>query len=170
MTSCHSDTDPPKRVRMTASERDGLQRMMVAMSILEDELGLLTRRTGLIKQGKSYVGMARAMVRKWYEAVLKTVPGEQLPAVQRTLLGTSYTIGVKCTATMNNEAKRHKEYAICVSQEAMRVILGAAREHCTMCGLDKEGQRRCELRKALDSLPNDSIDRDDGGCQYYEII
>ena len=49
-------------------------------------------------------------------------------------------------------------------------LLAGCHDHCLMCHEDKAQRRACQLRRALDMIPNDTTDREDGDCPYYILL
>ena len=79
----------------------------------------------------------------------------------------SYYVGARRPAQGD---KNESEYGYWLSVKTIRVLLDGLHEKCMMCNLDKAERRACPLRKAIDSIPNDTPDREDGDCHYYTII
>lgn len=157
-----------KRIRMTASERESLTRINLGLSFLLTEPQNLERRTRMIKKGKFWLGAARKALEKYTESAYLTVPPEQLLTIRRSIMETGYYVGVKCGATVN--VNRTKEMGLVLPFDVITTLVNGCNDHCLTCALDTEGQRRCKLRKALDAIPNDNPDRDDGGCPYRNMI
>lgn len=156
-----------ERIRVTASEREALMRINLAYNFLLKEPEHLTRRAKRIRRGAFWLGAARAALERFMEGAYRTIPAEQLMIIRRSILETSYTVGIKCSATAN--ANRDKEYGVIVPIETINTIFAACKDHCLTCMSGTEEQRRCGLRKALDTIPNDRDDRDDG-CPYRALM
>lgn len=154
--------------RMTASEREALTRINLGLSFLLVETAALEKRTAMIPNGKFWLGAARSALTKYTQAVYDTIPNEQLLTIRRSIMETGYTVGVLCGARAN--VNRTKEMGLVVPFDVITTLVNGCNDHCLTCALDTEGQKRCQLRKALDAIPNDTVDRDDGGCQYRNMI
>lgn len=156
------------RRRVTATERESLMRTNLALNFLLQEPSNLERRTAMIEHGADWLDAARDALERYMEAVYRTIPAEQLMTIHRSLLETSYTVGIKCSATAN--VNRDKEYGVIVPLETLNALFAACEDHCLTCMNGTEEQRRCDLRKALDMMPNDSEDRQDDGCPYRALM
>ena len=156
------------RKRMTATEREALMRVNLALNFLITEAENLKIRNKMIRRGNQLLGAARGLVRRYVTDLYATVPQEQLAAVRRSVQDTSYTVGVRCQAT--RDKKRDEEYGVVVPIGALNIIFSACSDHCLTCMGDYEEQRKCPLRKALDAIPNDVADRSDGRCPYQGVL
>lgn len=156
------------RKRLTATEREGLMRINLALSLLVTEEGNLKARNKLIRRGGSLLGAARGLLTKYVESFYPTVPADQLKSVYRAVKDTTYTVGVRCPAT--RDKKRDKEYGVVVPIGALNALFAACGDHCLMCMGNREEQGKCPLRKALDAIPNDVGDRSDGRCPYQGVL
>ena len=47
-------------------------------------------------------------------------------------------------------------------------LIAGCQDHCMMCGLDRETERKCTLKKALDNTGSDVSH--DGGCGYRSVV
>lgn len=159
-------TDVEDKPRLTAAERDAIQKLHVAQQMLADAPEDNARRAGMVPGGRRLLGTARGMLAKFMSEAYHTVRTDQLRTLVRTIEMTSLAIGVRCNATMNNDAQRLREYGVVVPMDALNEILTAAGEHCDNCMLDTEGQRRCPLRRAFDAIPNDVV-TDKPECGYF---
>lgn len=64
-----------------------------------------------------------------------------------------------------------EESCTCEAGQEIRIeMLEGLHDHCLMCSMDPAQQRACPLRKALDELPSDIPDRQDGGCRFHGIV
>lgn len=156
------------RQRITATEREALMRVNLALNFLLREPESLTRRTKMIKRGAFWLGAARAALARYMEAAYRTIPPEQLRIIQRSINETSYTVGIRCPATA--EARRFSEWGVIVPIEVIGVIFSACQDHCAICLGTAAEEKGCALRKALDTIPNDTEERPDGGCPYRAIL
>lgn len=153
--------------RMTATEREALMRLAIAEQILCREADDVQKRLGMIPGARRDMGLMKTLIEKLMRNIQETVPTEQLLSYQRSLADASYVIGVRCRATDGNREKRNKEIGMWVSYEALNAILEGCHDHCMMCELDKVSQMKCKLKKALDSIPNDKVDKVESGCPYF---
>ena len=156
------------RQRITATEREALMRVNLALNFMLREPERLTRRTKMIKRGAFWLGAARAALTRYMEAAYRTIPPEQLRIIQRSINETTYTVGIRCPATA--EARRFSEWDVIVPIDVIGVIFSACKDHCLTCLGETEDQKRCALRKALDTIPNDTEEREDGLCPYRAIL
>ena len=154
--------------RMTATEREALMRINLAEMLVRTEASNIENRTKLIPRGAWRLASAQSQLKRYVEDAFQTVPAEQCKSVWRTLQDTSYAVGVRCAAT--RDIKRDREYGVVVPIGALGVILAACGEHCLMCMGGSEEQHKCKLKKALDTIPNDVIGNDGGGCPYQREL
>lgn len=154
--------------RMTASEREALMRLNVAFEIMAlDVLEPLAERMKMIPGARRDLAMMSKRITKIIEAVPGTIPDNQLKTYLNNLKMVSYTIGVKHPGKLERD---EKNYGIWLPFETLTALLAGCHDHCLMCHEDKAQRRACELRKALDAIPNDTIDREDGDCPYYTLL
>ncbi len=157
--------------RLTAAERDAMMNLSVADQIVSNAIrDLGDERVRMVRYMKRDLKCVEKKLEKMLEAVLGTIPPEQQRTYCRSLMDASYTTGVKCRATSGNEQRRKDEYGLYLTFSEIEGLLDAAKEKCHFCGLDKEGIRRCPLRKTLDAIPNDAPDSDGTDCPYYRIM
>lgn len=154
--------------RMTASEREALMRLNVAFEIIAlDVLEPLAERMKMIPGARRDLAMMSKRITKIIEAVPGTIPDNQLRTYLNNLKMVSYTIGVKSPGRLERD---EKNYGIWLSFETLTALLAGCHDHCLMCHEDKAQRRGCELRRALDMIPNDTKDREDGDCPYYTLL
>lgn len=153
--------------RLTASEREGLVRMNVALEILTQEPAGLVQRSAMVPGAKRDLAMMATKIRKLMEGFTETIPDEQLLTYRRALQMTSYVIGMKKPVTSQRD---ETNYGMWLPYEVINTLLGGCHDHCMMCDLDTIGRKKCPLRKALTIIPNDVPDRNDGDCPYYTVI
>lgn len=154
--------------RLTASEREALLRMDVAMEILIlDAKETLKERAKMVPYGRRDMAMLAAVARRLLEGFSQTIPPEQKRTYMNALSMVSYTIGVKKPGPSSRD---EKNYGMWISWETLNALLAGCHDHCLMCPMDKAQRRSCELRKALTIIPNDSQERSDGDCPYYGLI
>lgn len=154
--------------RLTASERESIMRINLAMSLVEHHREELKRRTALIPRGSWYLGVARAMLQKYLDGCYQTIPPEQERILKRGMREMTCHVGIRCPATMSAHIER--DYGVIVPIEVINTLFSACQDHCITCMKTGEEQKRCELKKALDVVPNDADDRDDGGCPYGTLL
>lgn len=156
--------------RLTANERYQLMSLGVANQILTNACKEAEARVRMVKWGWRDLRMVTKVLERLLDRIMDTMPADQLRAYAHSLHDASFTVGVKCRA-VDNETLRNKEHAMYLSLFALNALGETAHEHCMMCGLDANGQAKCQLRKALDELPNNAPDGGEGkGCPYYEVI
>ena len=157
-----------ERTRITASEREALMRINLGLNFLLEEPERLKRRTKLVRRGAFWLGAARSALERYMHGVYRTIPTEQLQIIRRSIMETGYTVGIKCRATA--DANRFSEWGVIVPIEVINTMFNACTDHCLTCMGDTEAQKKCKLRKALDILPNDTEERNDGTCPYRELM
>ena len=156
-----------EKIRLTASDRESLIRLNIAYEILETEGKQLDRRFRAIHGGRRDLGMLKAKINKLMERVVDTIPDDQLMTYIRSLKMASYTVGFKKPGTME---RNEKDYGMWLSYDVINALLSGCHDHCMMCPSDKAQRRACKLRKALETIPNDALDRSDGDCPFYTIM
>ncbi|MBO7669712.1 MAG: hypothetical protein J6S60_03895 [Oscillospiraceae bacterium] len=157
--------DNEKR-RLYATEYDGLMQLaLIGNMLLKSEERLANRLKG-IKRGRFHMACARAHALKMYDAVLDTVPVAQLKQLKHNLDSASWYVGVK----RPGETKK-RDYGVWISIDALEVIEECLHDHCQFCPIDIEGQRRCALRRVLDTeLTNNAEERPGGACPYMGVL
>lgn len=153
--------------RLTASEREALLRLNVAMEILILDLKPLRERAKLVPYAKRDMAMMAKRAEKLLSEFARTIPDEQLMTYRRALEMVSYVVGVKKPGAQGRD---EKNYGMWLPYEVLNALLVGCHDHCMMCALDKAQRRACPLMKALDTIPNDTRDREDGDCPYYTLI
>lgn len=156
-----------KTFRLTANEREAMLRLYVAVEILLVEPEHLARRVSRVKYGKRDFAMIRAKVNRMLTEMLTTVPKDQLRSLVMNLKTSSYVVGVKQPGSVQRDGKNFGTWA---SWDTLNALLAGCHDKCTLCDLDRQGRKSCDLRKALDSIPNDMADRETGDCPYYTMI
>lgn len=155
--------------RLTASEKEALLRMNVALQILNHEPERLKDRIGLIPGGKRDTAMMSAKITRLLEMFRDTIPPEQLPIYERALRMSQYWVGVRKPG--NSAGTRDdREFGMWISYDVLNTLLSGLRDHCDLCNLEKAQRKSCPLKKALDIIPNDVKEREDGDCQYFVIL
>ena len=148
--------------RLNASEQQALIAMFAALNALKDSEDLDTR-LNQIKGAKSWRNGALGMIRKTCEAVLDSMPTEQIVSVKRNLQTLRYYIAV-----VKPGGRTYKDDGRWLSYEALETLCAAAQDgRCLMCQKNKQEQRQCPLAKAFDELPCMKADERAEGCKYF---
>ena len=153
--------------RLTASERESLMRLNVAREILVQEPAHMRARTASVPGAKRDLAMMAAKIRKVMDGFEATIPADQMMTYIRNLNSASYMIGVRYPGPQKRD---DVNYGLWIPYEVLNALLAGCHDHCMMCNADIVGQKRCRLRKALATIPNDSEERSDGGCPYFELM
>ena len=153
--------------RLNASERDAILRFNVVLEILETETRKLDDRLKDIPYAKRDIGMMRAKIGKLVNDLAATIPDDQRWHYVKMLETATYYVGAKNPV---KEAHNKSEYGYWLPVNTIEALLDGCHDKCMVCDLDKGQRRACPLRKAIDSIPNDTPERDDGDCQYYTIL
>ena len=156
-----------EKLRLTASDREALIRLNVAFEILDAEGENLRKRFGAVKYGRRDLAMLKAVIHRLMEAVIDTIPDEQMMTYVRSIRMASYTVGIKSPGKLE---RNERDYGMWIPYEVINALLVGCHDHCMMCPSDKAQRRACALRKALETIPNDAEDRDDGDCPFYTIM
>lgn len=157
----------PKK-RMTATEKEAMLRLNVALEILDAEPVKLRDRLKLAPYSARDLGLLKGTIHRLMEKLTHTIPEEQMRMWIRTLETASYTVGNRRPAT--GMLRDEKGYGLWVSFDTMHALLDGLHDRCLMCSLDGAERRACPLKKALDTIPNDAPGRSDGDCPYYTLI
>ena len=153
--------------RLTASEREALLRLNVAMEILILDLKCLDQRARMVPYARRDLAMMAKRAEKLLRGFAATIPANQLMTYQRALEMVSYVVGVKKPGVMERD---EKNFGMWLPYEIINALLGGCHDHCLMCPANKAQRRACRLRKALETIPNDATDRDDGDCPFYTLL
>ena len=153
--------------RLTASEREALLRLNVAMEIIILDLKCLDQRSKLVPYARRDLAMMARRAEKLLRGFAATIPEAQLMTYRRALEMVSYVVGVK---RPGQAVRDEKNFGMWLPYEIINALLAGCHDHCLMCHADKAARRACELRKALDVIPNDTTDRDDEDCPYYTLM
>lgn len=154
--------------RLTASEREALLRMNIALEVLYTETKPLERRARLIPGAKRDLAMMAGKIRKLMQEFAKTIPDNQLLTYRRALEMVSYTVGVRQPG--KDGQRSYREYGMWLPFEVLNELLVGCHDHCLVCHDDPAKRRACKLRKALETIPNDRDEREDGDCPYYTLM
>lgn len=155
------------RKRLTASERDAMLRMNVALEILDVEAAKLKSRLKDVPYAARDIGMMKATIMKLITALNDTIPDDQILHWAKMLKNATYYVGVR---DPNAKNRNEGEYGYWLSVKTIHTLLDGLHDKCMVCDLDKGQRRACPLRKAIDSIPNDTPDREDGDCHYYGVL
>lgn len=151
-------------MRLTASERESLVCLNVALEILSKEGAALQRRAALIPGAKRDIAMLSAKITHLMEAFALTIPDAQARTYLNALRMADYVIGVRRPGPHGRD---DRQYGMWLPNEVIGALLNGCHDHCMMCLDNKDARNRCALRKALDIIPNDCPQRDDGDCPYF---
>lgn len=153
--------------RLTALERDAMLRLNVALEILTTETGHLRSRLQGIPYAYRDIGCLKQKILRIVVALNDTIPDDQMKHWVKMLGTATYQVG---TRQINERNKQEKEYGLWISIDTLKTLMAGLHDKCMVCDLDRGQRRACPLRKAIDSIPNDTPDREDGDCQYYTIL
>ena len=154
--------------RLTASEREALMRLNVAFEIMAlDVLDPLAERMKMIPGAKRDLAMMSKRIRKIIEAVPGTIPDNQLKTYLNNLKMVSYIIGVKAPGKPGRD---ETNFGMWIPYGVLNALLAGCHDHCMMCPGDLARRRACKLRKALETIPSDTKDREDGDCPFYTLL
>ena len=153
--------------RLTASERDALQRLNVAYDILLETASALRERARMVPYASRDLAMIRGRIEGIMRQIAFSIPPEQRATYNNNLRMASYTIGVKGPAV---GTPRNDAYGMWISWNELNALLEGCHDHCLTCSLDKYETRRCPIRKALDVIPNDGPRSEDGECPYMMVM
>ena len=153
--------------RMSATERDALLRMNVALEILATEPGNLTQRLAEIPYAKRDIALMRTKIYKLIEKLTETIPDDQMPHWVKQLEKTQYYVGVRNPADKN---RIEKDYGLWLTFDTLYKLIAGCKDKCLMCMLDKAQRKACPLKKAIDAVPNDVPEKEDGDCPYYTAM
>ena len=159
--------DNPETRRLTASEREALIRLAVAQEILTDAPADLRQRARMIRGASRDLAMMAKKIAVLLEGFDDTIPTDQLRTYNNSLRMASYTIGVKGPA---GNGRRDDQFGMWLPYSVLNALLEGCHDKCLMCEYDRWECRRCELRKALDTVPNDTPDDDSLGCKYKMVM
>ena len=143
-------------------------RLAIAVQVLTESGETLQRRLHDVPNGWRDMRLIQTKTDKLFDEVLKTVPLEQFAPLQRALRECTYSIGHRGPVG-KNRAKFDREYGEWLPYEVINELVDGVHEKCLICMANKEEQGKCPLRKALDVIPNDAPERDDGGCPYMDV-
>lgn len=156
------------RMRMNGWEKDALLRLAVAEQILCRETAAVERRARSAPGCWRDIRMIQAKIQAITKQLLDTVPVEQLLILRRAMQDASYEIGARGPVGRNPQ-KFKETNGMWLPYSVINEMFNGARDKCLVCMENREGQSRCRLRKALDLIPSDIQDREDGGCPYMDV-
>ena len=155
-----------ERVRLRRAE----QQALVDMFAITDRAAILLEREGLDKRLKSIPrGMyrlktAKTHLKKLSQALLDTVPADQLIHMQRNLKRTKFHI---YTGPLLGDKDSMEGRFLSINE--LNTVASAIAEICRFCPHDDaQKQRSCEFRKLMDKMPADTICEECGDrCGWY---
>ena len=150
--------------RLTATEREAMVRLYVAMDLISQYSDPLKERAKLVPWARRDLGMIKAAAGKLIDRFTETVPADQMMTFVRSLQMASYTIGVKAPGAKTRD---DKTFGMWLPYEVLNGLLDGCKDHCDMCSADKNHRMSCKLRKTMDKIPNDAGERPDGDCPYF---
>lgn len=154
--------------RVTASERDAILRLCAAMAIIGVEPEHLKQRLADMPYSNRDIGLMRKSISKIIKHLMQSIPESQVNSIRRDIHNTTYTISIaKTTAT---ETQNEKNAIMSLSYDTIYTLIEGCHDKCLMCDLDSGQRRACKLKKALDNVPNNISDKDNGDCPYYGVI
>ena len=153
--------------RLTASERESLLRLNVAVDILAKEPEKIAARARMVPYARRDLAMMATRLRKLTAQMAVTIPNDQLVSYMRSLATASYVVGAKRPP---GDIQDLKNYGTWLPFDVLNTLLDGCHDHCLMCHEDLAQRRACTLRKALRTIPNDTEERSDGDCPYYGLI
>lgn len=157
--------DTENRMRLRASEREALLRLCMVCDIMARDVDALDARLAQVKYGKRDKGMISAAVNRLLDGLMATIPTDQLVSFRRNMDMCAYVVGVRNAGKVN----ANEEYGMFLPYDTLNTILEGLHDKCMMCSLDTMGQRKCKLRKALDVIPND-IEDVENGCKFFGVV
>ena len=154
------------RKRMTATERDAMMYLAIGCDIVESAKKKLSDRTRGISRARSRLGIANWAMESLLNDYMATMPTEQLITFRNNMKMCTYVIGVK---SPTGSRRDEKNYGMWISFDTLNKILAGCHDHCLMCDKNKAERNACELKKALDEIPNDTEEKE-GDCSYYGVL
>lgn len=151
------------RRRFNSNEQYDLKCLFAALTILE-RVGMESR-IAEIPYAKRNFALVKSLTSKLCDALLHTMPSEQLYHLSRNVRDISYNIGVKRPACQTDN-----DYGIWLSYAAIDALIDSAGETCMLCNKTCKEQQSCPLRKGLNELPVKKINDVKGECPYYGRI
>ena len=138
-----------------------------ALEILNTEPEKLAVRARMVPYARRDLAMMAVRIRKLLSQFLHTIPDDQKMSYVRSLDTASYVVGARRPA---GDIQDWKNYGTWLPFDVLNMLLAGCHDHCLMCPMDKAQRRACPLRKALETIPNDTEDREDGDCPFYGLI
>lgn len=151
----------PKRLK--ATEQQGLIRMNATVIMLREAEECIGARIRTITRGWWRLKLAQSLVKRLCWDLFDDIPQEQQPSVERNVKSTVVRFGA-----VNRGEKCWDEFGTWVSWRQLGTLMDAITDHCAVC---QDENRHCELRKVLDSLPNDveKTTHVRNRCQYGQM-
>lgn len=167
MQTVADDIDDTGRIRLSQSDRDLVWRAAMISAFLQEIDSRGAGRLKLIDRGNWRLKVIKGLYEKFYDMFLNTIPFEQLMTVQRQLPNIGYSVGVKNIQSKYGD----KDYGLFLTNAQFSMIIDALKDHCIVCDRDRQQQRKCALKKCLDSLPleKDTVDAN-GNCVYLDAM
>lgn len=154
-----------EKMRMTASEREGIMRLGMITSVVQEIEPNFQKRAqimpGFMKRLHTMQTLSMSAVNQFKE----TLPEEQYATYNNNLKLCKYRIG----AMKGTGGRDDVNFGIWLPMGVINGLLEAVRTHCDLCNLDTAERRACRLRKTLDNIPNDIRERDNGDCPYFTL-
>lgn len=160
--------DEKRTKRLTASEREAIQRLNVLLDISVREPQHIDARLKLIKGGKRDMALITAKSKSLIEKLVETIPDDQLRMYSENLKLVKYVIGVRRPGDVGK--RNDHDYGLWLPNWVINALLEGCHDKCLTCPADPEERRKCTLRKALTTIPNDTKERNDDDCPFYGLL
>lgn len=155
-----------ERKRVTASEREAIMRInLITALALEIEEGM-QNRFKMVPGMKRDLRLIGALGTKMLRNVFATVPTESLISLKHNVQMCHVQIGARRPGMVGKS--NYDDYGTWISFKDLASLIAGCQDHCMMCGLDRETERKCTLKKALDNTGSDVSH--DGGCGYRSVV
>jgi hypothetical protein len=154
----------PEKKELTPPLRSQMLRYCVVVSVLQETGAdeVFARVPG----GKRDIAMLRKVALKLMQRTMDTVPDRQRDKMSRQWDTANVEIGVK-----KPQVQHDREYGMWLSNEAVREVYEASKDHCMTCQLDKHKAKKCALRAALDEMYISGVpERSENGCPYQILL
>lgn len=143
--------------RLTRNEMASLRLVLVLASEVTYAKEDLSRRLGIVPNGKSRMNMVLGGINSLFKDLLGTVSDKQRKALRNSALDYEIRLVPKMTPESSS---------IAVQKQDMTEMIDCAREKCKFCTLDGEECRKCKLYKLLETIvPLDDYNSDIA-CPY----
>lgn len=134
----------PTRIRMNANTREAftiLYAVSAALRHVEQHLEPLTKR---VQNGWRDLRAAESLLDKCVDALMDTVPPEQLMTIKHQMDVSTFKIAIKPVGKARDDAPWVVE-----KDDLTTLVKYAVDNTCVLC----DGKQKCELRSLLDELP-----------------